>query len=762
MANKHYGDAYIQDVNLGELATDYMCKFGVNINLQRAISMIQDGLKPVQRRMLYQLWKYYRNAPHTRVAVILGDLMKLHPHSDQGAGDMIARMCQTFTNNVPLIEATGNAGNVTAGNDAAAPRYLDIYITKFALEVLFDEFDGKVGMRPSYDESTMEPFFLPAKFPLILLNGTAGIGYTLSSDVPPYNLNEIADATIKLLKNPDAKIHLVPDLPTGCDIVIINKDTYVMQSSFELDNINYTITIKNTPYMKYLQDIDSALRELQDGPNAIKEILSADDESDLIKHDFRYVIRCKQCNLYKVLEMLFKRVPGFRVGLSSRNMVVVDTDFTTKQYNERQILLSWIKFRLGYKRGWFLRELVAKTHEFDMLSGKLFLLSKKNINKTIDIFKTSKTKEDTIKNLVKAYDGKITSSQANFVSELRMHQLNSNEFDKTQKQIDELTDKIKYIRAVVNDPEKIKDVIIDELKSIKNKYGSPRKSKILNVTNQNNVNIKVIQILTDGSFIFGETENPEHLSSDVTPVSADEVCLIDEKGGFIKVDTNKVQHDKPMTMTSIGKNVMGKCIAAVSNVSNNIVILTNLGRIKYMPISKIPSNATRKPLIPLNGNEEIVSILEVNDNTESDILVYTNDGMGKRIRTSDLNKVLSVDAQGQFIMGDVSNVSGMFILNPKKPYLAYVTRLGRIRINHSKFLTASKKFGEMKSIITLSSQDDLIAVFCVDKDQSISLNHADSRVSTVHIESLPVSTMSVLPERPKHVPGVKVIRATLS
>lgn len=759
MKENKYGDDNIQDINLGPLAEKMMCLYGVNTNLQRAIPMIQDGLKPVQRRLLYQFYRAYRNSK-VRVNVIMGELMKIHPHGDQGLGDTISRLCQPFSNNIPLIDADGNAGNITSGDDAASPRYLDITLPKFTVDVLFDEFDGKVGMKPSYDNTGKEPFCLPAKFPIILVNGTAGIGYTLSCDVPPFNLNEVADATIKLIKNPNAKITLVPDSPTGCDIIVMNEKSFVMQSTFDVDNVNYVITIRNTPYLKYIEKIDSDLRVLQDGPNPIKEIVSADDESDLALGKFEYVIRCKPCNLYKVIDTLFKRVPGFREAISTKNMVVVDTDFMTKRFDTRQILCSWIVFRLHSKRGWFLRELVDKNTEYDMLSGKLFMLSPENLDKTIKIFKNSKSRHDIVPSLVKGYNGKVTTSQANYVSELRMYQLTADEYNTTKEKMDGLRERIDYICGVVDDPEKIKEVIIDEIKTIKNKYGQPRKSKILNLDKQNSANIGIVQILTDGSVVFAETENPEHLSSDVTPVSGNEVCLIDEFGSFIKVDTNKVPHDKPLTLTSIGKSVMGKCVAVVSNQSNNIVILTNLGRIKYMPISKIPSNATRKPIVPLSSlDEKIVSILEVPDNGGSDILIYTEDGLGKRIQTSDLNKVTSVDAAGQFIIKD-NNVSGMFLIDSKKPYLAYVTRLGRLRLNHSKFLITGKKFADPKPIIKLSAQDDLIAVFCVDKDQSITLNHADSRVSTVNVSSLQVSTMSLPPERPKHIPGVKVIRAT--
>ena len=762
MAKQEYGDKNIRNVDISPVSTRYMSLYGININLQRAIPLIQDGLKPVQRRFLYQMFKSYRTGK-VRVSVALGELMKLHPHSDQGAGDMVARMCQPFTNNIPLLNAEGNAGNVTAGDDAASSRYLDITMPKFTLDVLFDEFDGKVSMVSSYDDSTVEPFCLPAKFPLILLNGSSGIGYTLSTNIPPYNLSEIADTTIKLLKNPQAKITLVPDLPTGCDIYVVDENSFIMQSSYEIDNVNYTITIKNTPYLKYMEKIDSALRDLQESPNEIKEILTADDESDLLNNDFRYVIRCKPGNLYRVVDKLFKRVPGFREAICSKNMVVVDTDFTTKKYSTYQILRSWIKYRLTYKRGWFLRELVEKTSRYDMLDGKLFMLSDENRDLTISIFRTSKDREETIKNLVEAYKdtpGKITTSQANFIADMRLHQLNVNEYEKTHEEIKKLSEEITYIREVVNDPQKIKDVIINEIKKIKETYGGPRRSKILNNQNNDSTNISTVQILVDGSVIFTETENPEHLSSDVTPLSSNEVTLIDDRGYFIKVDVTSIPHEKPFTLTSIGKSVMGNCVAVVSNPSNNVIMLSNKGRIKYMPVQKIPSNATRKPLIPLDPDEKLVSILEVTDSAP-DLLVYTSDGLGKRIQISDLNLVQTVDAAGQFILAR-DNVSGMFSINPKKPFLVYVTRLGRLRVNHLKYLTTGKKFGEPKSIINLSAQDDLVAVFCADKDQTITLNHADGRASSVHIDTLPVTTMAIEPARPKHVPGVKVIRATLS
>ena len=263
MFNRIIDEDYPENPNVTEadmkpLMVDYRCIYGMNINLERSFPSIADGLKPVMRRIMYMIYtKYGMNK--FKVGTMVGIVLTIHPHGDQGMGGTFARMAQDFANNIPLLSTleTGNSGNATSGDDYASPRYLDMKMSKFAYDILFSEFDNKVNMKQSSSPDILEPITLPSKFPIVLLNGTSGIGWTMSSDIPPYNLNEIADATIKLLKNPDAKVHLVPDSPTGCDIIILDTGNFMFQSSFEVDNMNYQIIFKNTPYMKFFDDIDA-------------------------------------------------------------------------------------------------------------------------------------------------------------------------------------------------------------------------------------------------------------------------------------------------------------------------------------------------------------------------------------------------------------------------------------------------------------------------------------------------------------------------
>ena len=748
-------------IELSPYATRSMMLYGTNINLQRAIPSIVDGLKPVHRRLIYAS---LRNQGDNFVTVqtLSGQVLKWHPHGDIGLKDVVALLAQPFNNNIPLLTASGNCGTCASGKDSAAGRYWKVKISKFVKDVMLSEFDGKVNMKPNHDDSDVEPITFPAKFPVVLLNGSNGIGYTLSSDCLPYNLNEIADATIKLLKNPRAKVNLIPDSPTGCDIIVNSPTTFTMQSSYEIDTVNYTITFHNTPFGEYITNVDEALCAIQQSSNPIKEIITADEETakeDLSRNRVKYIIRCKPGNMYKVLNTIFKRVPGLRVTVNTCNSNVVDTNFKVRNLQPHQIILRWIANRLIEKRAYYLRELVRKTTEKNMLEGKIFMLNEKNIDTTINIFRTSHTQQETIQKLVKAYKGHISTSQANYIADEKMRNLTIDEFKRTKEKLVEVEARIEFIRSVVNDPERIKEVIADDIRTIKKDYGYPRRSKILNQSSDV-TNVSVVQIMSDGSVQFTDTENPEKLASDISTISGDEVCLIDDKGQFVWIDLSTIENNKPYTLTSIGKTNMTKCVAAVSNKDHTIIILTNKGRIKYMPVDKIPTNQTRKPIIPLNDDEVIVSILDMS-NTNNDLLVYTRDGLGKRFSVSDLNLVQSVESQGQFIIND-HEAAGIFSINPNKPMLLYVTRLSRLRVNHMKYLPTSNKFSSLKPIIPLSPQDDLVAVFCVDNDQTLTLNHVDGRITTVNVSSIEPSTMSIPPTKPKHVPAVKVLRATIS
>ena len=540
-----------------------------------------------------------------------------------------------------------------------------------------------------------------------------------------------------------------------------------MESVYEIDNTNYTITIKNTPYMKFLDNIDATLREVQRSNNPIPEILDAGEQSDDVSKEFRYVIKCKPCNIQSIVNTLFRRVGGFRASIATSNMTVIDSTYHTKNFTVEEILGDWIAQRFIDKRAWFLRDLVEKTTRLNMLEGVEIMLRGKNLEKTINIVKKNK-RSDVIPALVKGYNGEVTSSQAAYVSELPIYRITIDEHDKTVNEIEKLKEKIKWIRKVTDNDDAVLDTIIDDLVQVKTDYPIQRKSKIISGgLNETLQPVGTACILPTGNILLSEMASPELLSSDIKTLSGNIICLVDEYGSFINIDTRTVPHNKELPLQSLGNNKkkLYKCIGILSNPNNYAVILTNKGRIKIIPISSVltsKANIMVKSIVPLDMDETVVSVLEVS-NLADDALIYTKDGLGKRIRLSEITLSTTVGACGRFLNSDINNVTGMFIIDGNKPLILYISNLGRLRVNHAKYLVAGKKYSELKTIIELSERDDLIAVFCCDDKQTVTLYLDNGKQLNVRIDSLGISTINTPPVKAKGLSGrTTVIRASIT
>jgi len=304
------------DRNIAELAKSYDCIRGANVNLARITPDFIDGLKPVQRRTLYIMYLKDKGKTFRKVATIDGEVIgRVHPHGPSSVYDALVGVTQWWNNSIPLIEGSGNFGG-PAGDPAGADRYIKARLSDYAQACFFEDWnDSVVDMTLAFDEETMEPLYLPAKYPNVLLNGCIGIGYGASSNIPCYNFREVVEAVIMLMVDPNANIILIPDSPTGADIIENDfgklcdrgNGVYSMRCTYEIDDKNNQIIITSLPYQVPVNVIRERIADIKER-GGLSELVNMNDMTGA-NVDLRLVIR-DDVNPYKFMKKLIKEVGG--------------------------------------------------------------------------------------------------------------------------------------------------------------------------------------------------------------------------------------------------------------------------------------------------------------------------------------------------------------------------------------------------------------------------------------------------------------------
>ena len=259
--------------NIAELCEQYDKIKGANTNLARIAPDYIDGVKVVARRLLYIMYLEDQGKQFRKVSSIVGDVTgKVHPHATTSVSSCLAGLAQWWNNNIPLIEGYGNFGSV-AGDPVGADRYIYARLSDYAYECFFSDWkEAAVDMVMSYDDKTKEPLYLPAKYPNVLLNGSLGIGYGLASNIPPFNFKEVVESCILLMANPEAPIFLIPDSPTGCDIIESNfqkicevgNGVYSMRCTYEINSEDNSIRITSLPYQVPVSNITEKIADIKE------------------------------------------------------------------------------------------------------------------------------------------------------------------------------------------------------------------------------------------------------------------------------------------------------------------------------------------------------------------------------------------------------------------------------------------------------------------------------------------------------------------
>lgn len=480
-------DDRIIKVNVEDVMQTSYINYSMSVIVARALPDVRDGLKPVHRRILYGMMELGNTSDKAfkKSARTVGDVLgKYHPHGDSSVYGALVRMAQPWVMRYPLVEGHGNFGSID-GDSPAAMRYTEARLQKLGEDMAEDLYKDTVDFVPNYDNETVEPTVMSTRIPNLLVNGATGIAVGMATNIPTHNLNEVIDACVAYIDNPDIDTdglmqHVkAPDFPTGCDILGVSgvREAYetgrgrvVMRAVAEIEQGTHEkIVVTAIPYNvlkeELIKDIASMINEKK-----IEGISNINDESD--QSGMRIVIDVKRdANANVVLNKLYK-MSALQTSFSVNCIAIV---------NDRPQLLSLkdcIRHFVDHRH-----DVVIRRTKFDLRKAQErahiiegLIIASDNIDEVVRIIKASSSPADARMALMQRFN--LSEIQANAIVEMRLGQLTGINQDKLHAEMDELLRKIEYFNAILTDDELCKKVIKDELIEVKEKYGDERRCRI--------------------------------------------------------------------------------------------------------------------------------------------------------------------------------------------------------------------------------------------------------------------------------------------
>ena len=554
--------------------------YSMYVILDRALPVLGDGLKPVQRRIIYAMSELALSAPakHKKSARTVGDVIgKFHPHGDSACYEAMVHMAQPFTYRYPIVDGQGNWGSTDDPKSFAAMRYTESRLTRYA-EVLLAEIDaGTVDFGPNFDGTLEEPLILPARLPNLLLNGTSGIAVGMATDVPPHNLREIASACIHLLDDPEATTKALmkhvkgPDLPTGAEIVSPRSEllqfyekgngSYRARATWEMDEETGNVVITTLPH----QVSGSRLQEQIAQQVRDKKLPMVDDIRDESDHEnpVRIVIvpRSNRVDIPQMMTHLFATTDlerSYRVNLN-----VIDLDGRPKVMGLKQLLTRWLEFRLSTVTRRLSHRLEKVLRRLHLLDG--LLIAYLNLDEVIRIIRQE---EEPKAKLIARF--KLSEEQAEMILETKLRHLAKLEEMKIRDEQAKLAEERNGLEALLKSKAKLQRLVRDEIEADAKEYGDDRRSKL--------VEREAAQAMEETELVANEP-----------------VTVVLSTGGFVRAA--KGHEIDPLTLSY--KTGDGYLAAARGRSTQQAVFLDSTGRAYSLPAHTLPS--ARGQGEPLSG-----------------------------------------------------------------------------------------------------------------------------------------------------------------
>ncbi|HEM6560115.1 TPA: DNA gyrase subunit A [Streptococcus suis] len=629
-------DKNLVTVNLTNEMKSSFIDYAMSVIVSRALPDVRDGLKPVHRRILYGMNELgiTPDKPHKKSARITGDVMgKYHPHGDKAIYDAMVRMAQWWSYRHMLVDGHGNFGSMD-GDGAAAQRYTEARMSKIALEMLRDINKNTVNFADNYDASEREPEVLPARFPNLLVNGTTGIAVGMATNIPPHNLGETIEAVKLVMDNPEVTTREImevlpgPDFPTGA--LVMGKSgihrayetgngSITLRSRTEIEeygNGRERIVVTEFPYMVNKSKVQEHIVKLVQ-EKRIDGITAVRDESN--REGVRFVIEVRRdASANVILNNLFKQTQ-LQTNFSF-NMLAIQNG-VPKILSVRQILESYIEHQ---------KEVVTRRTQFDkekaearahILEGLLIALD--HIDEVIRIIRNSETDAIAQAELMEKFD--LSERQSQAILDMRLRRLTGLERDKIQSEYDELVALIADLADILAKPERVVQIIKDELEEVKRKYADPRRTELM----------------------VGEVLSLE----DEDLIEETDVLITLSNQGYIK----RLAQDEFQAQKRGGRGVQGTGVKdddfvrelVSTSTHDRLLFFTNKGRVYRLKGYEIPEyGRTAKGLpvvnlLKLEENEAIQTIINVTKDQEADSYLFfaTRQGVVKRTSVSEFANI---------------------------------------------------------------------------------------------------------------------------
>ncbi len=698
-----------------ELKKSYL-DYAMSVIVGRALPDVRDGLKPVHRRALFAMRELgvFHNRAYVKSARIVGDVIgKYHPHGDTAAYDTIVRMAQDFAMRYPLVDGQGNFGSLD-GDSPAAMRYTEARMTRIDREIVNDLDKETVDWIPNYDNSLTEPAVMPTKIPSLLVNGSSGIAVGMATNIPPHNLTEVIDGLIALMDDPNLTVHQLmsiitgPDFPTGGQICgragireayETGKGVVIMRALTHVEKIKggkrEAIVITEIPYQLNKANLVEKIAQLVKDKK-LTSISEVRDESD--RHGLRVVIELKKDEIPEViLNQLYK------LTLMQKSFGIIFLAIVNNKpeiLNIKQILEHFVLHRkvIVYRRTTYeLKKAEEKAHTLEGLNVAI-----NNLDEVVALIKASKNPPEAKAELVSRFE--LSEIQAQTILDMRLQRLTGLEREKIAREYEEILKEIGILKEILWDESLVMQIIVDELKTIKEVFGDDRRTDIVDATDE---------IL------------PEDL---ITP---EDMAITVTHTGYIKRN--------PVSLYR-SQNRGGKGVKGVKNVEEDFVsnlyvastldaflFFTNHGKVFWRKVYQLPlAGRTARGraivnLLNLAEEEKIAAILPIasfdNEAENKTILMITKFGRVKKTSLQEFKRPLKKGKRALTI-NEEDEIIGAHVLNGDDTILL-ITRKGMcIHFNETDVRTMGRGAAGVRGI-RLTDDDLVVSAIVISSNDSV-------------------------------------------